>query len=129
MSRDPGTTRGPDHILDAEAHLELIRPLGRYGLDGQVLETYNAEVCRGIVHTPEYDAKMAWLQGWFDMAGWRGHRDGSPQPQSDGYFEPTPGAPADACPHCGIHRRHAGDPLACGEGWKQPGCFDPKAKP
>ena len=95
----------------------------------EVLATYNAEVYRGIVHTPEYDAKMAELQGRSDMADLRGHRDGRPEPQSDGYFEPTPGAPADACPLCGIHRRHAGDPLACGEGWKQPGCFDPKAKP
>lgn len=30
------------------------------------LATYNAEVARGVVHTPEYDAKMAGWQKSFD---------------------------------------------------------------
>jgi hypothetical protein len=32
----------------------------------KVLATYNAEVSRGIPHTPEYDAQMAELQKQFD---------------------------------------------------------------
>jgi len=40
--------------------------------------TYNAEVARGIVHTPEYDAKMAEWQKLFD-AEMREKYAGSPR--------------------------------------------------
>ncbi len=33
----------------------------------ETLAVYNAEVTRGIVHTPEWDAKMAGLQQEFDQ--------------------------------------------------------------
>jgi hypothetical protein len=39
------------------------------------------------------------------------------------FFTPAPGDPDDACPNCGIHRQHAGNPEACGEGYSKPGCF------
>ena len=35
-------------------------------MDFETLATYNAEVARGIVHTPEWDARMADLQREFD---------------------------------------------------------------
>lgn len=45
------------------------------------------------------------------------------QARPEGFFTPVPGNPDDACPNCGIHRQHAGNPEACGEGYAQPGCF------
>ncbi len=32
-----------------------------------ILGQYNAEIARGIVHTPEWDTKMALLQNQFDL--------------------------------------------------------------
>ena len=34
----------------------------------EVLAVYNAEVARGIVHTPEWDARMAALQAEYDQS-------------------------------------------------------------
>lgn len=46
----------------------------------------------------------------------------------DGFFQPTKGEPRDECPNCRIWRRHAGNPAACGSGWRTPGCFDPASE-
>lgn len=40
------------------------------------LAVYNAECARGIVHTPEWDAKMAELQREFDATHGTGERTG-----------------------------------------------------
>lgn len=42
------------------------------------------------------------------------------------HFDPTEGDPNDACPHCGIERRFAGNPASCVPP-PTPGCFNPAA--
>jgi hypothetical protein len=48
---------------DEEALRRELQMPGKF----DVLAAYNAEVARGIVHTPEWDAKMAGLQREFDQ--------------------------------------------------------------
>jgi hypothetical protein len=45
------------------------------------LATYNAELDRGIVHTPEWDAKMATIQAGYDDWARNGYPD-TPLPAS-----------------------------------------------
>ena len=39
------------------------------------------------------------------------------------FFAVPDGEPTDACALCGIHRKHAGNADACGDGYLQAGCF------
>lgn len=47
-------------------HDARLRRLGPMPAEYKPLAVYNAECARGIVHTAEYDASMAWLQRQYD---------------------------------------------------------------
>lgn len=42
------------------------------------------------------------------------------------FFHPLEGDPESVCPNCGIWRKYAGNPAACGDGYDKPGCFAPQ---
>jgi hypothetical protein len=61
-----GTQAGPIHPLYKrdDDNLFWYRGVGRPRMS--VLATYNSEVSRGIIHTPEWDALMGELQAAFN---------------------------------------------------------------